>query len=453
MSQKRLHPEPVSLLHSYRCVLRGAALAALAAAALPAPARPAEGTTAIGLDAAVAEARAKAPSLLAERERRAAAEADRAAATGLLLPRLTASGSLTWLDDERLGATPGQPLYDRESAATLRARQVLFDWRGFAGRVAAGRTADAAGAAVTSAEGDAVLAATVGWVRLAQAEELARVTEAALARARAFEEMSAAFAEAGRGSKIDPLRARSSRLEAERAALAAREAVPVAGARLGQVLGRGGGAVLRSDGRWPETSPTPATEEAALTRAREASTDLARLDALVEAARATARASRATWLPEVAAVGTYGWRERSTAPVGAADRTTADAREWTAGVTLDWTLFEGGAGRAATARADARLAELEATREGLRLQIEGDVREALAAWRTAAAGLEAARQSAAAASEAREAASALFRSGRATSLDVLAAEADLQRADSGVVGALGDLVTARARAVRLGAIE
>lgn len=135
------------------------------------------------------------------------------------------------------------------------------------------------------------------------------------------------------------------------------------------------------------------------------------------------------------------------------ERTASDADEWTAGVTLDWTLFEGGAGRAATAKADARMAELEATRDGLRLQIEGDVREALAAWRTAAAGLEAARQSAAAATEAREAASALFRNGRATSLDVLAAEADLQRADAGVVGALGDLVTARARAVRLGAVE
>ena len=119
MSQKHLHPEPVSLPQSYRCVLRGAAIAALAAVILAAPARAAEGTTAIGLDAAVAEARAKAPSLLAERERRAAAQADRAAATGLLLPRLTASGSWTVLDDDRLGATPGQPLYDRETAATL----------------------------------------------------------------------------------------------------------------------------------------------------------------------------------------------------------------------------------------------------------------------------------------------------------------------------------------------
>ncbi|HSM91514.1 MAG TPA: TolC family protein, partial [Anaeromyxobacteraceae bacterium] len=70
---------------------------------------------------------------------------------------------------------------------------------------------------------------------------------------------------------------------------------------------------------------------------------------------------------------------------------------------------------------------------------------------TAAAGLEAARQGAAAAAEARDTAAALFRSGRATSLDVLGAEADLQRADAAVIGALGDLVTARARVARLGA--
>ncbi|MGB8931605.1 MAG: TolC family protein, partial [Anaeromyxobacteraceae bacterium] len=57
----------------------------------------------------------------------------------------------------------------------------------------------------------------------------------------------------------------------------------------------------------------------------------------------------------------------------------------------------------------------------------------------------------AAANEARDAATALFRSGRATSVDVLAAEADLQRAEAAVIGALGDLVTARARAARLGA--
>jgi outer membrane protein TolC len=435
MSEKNRHCLPLSLPRPNRCAVAAALLLGAAAA------RADEGTAKIGLDAAVEAARAAAPALLAERQRLGAAEADRAAATGALLPRVQASGSWTWLDDGRLGATGPLPLYTEERLAALRARQVLFDWRAFSGRLAAGRAADAAGAAVAAAEGDAVLVATIGWVRLAQAEELARVAAAALARARAFEEMSAAFATAGRGSNLDPLRARSSRLEAERAALAAREAVPVAGARLGQVIGRGEGAALRTDGRWPDAVAPPSDDGALLARALRASPDLARVDALASAARATASGARATWLPEVAAVGTWGWRERDVG--GSAD-------EWTAGVTLDWTLFEGGAGRAGTARADARLGELEAARRGLQLQLEGDVQEALAAWRTAAAGLAAAREGLAAASEARDTATALFRSGRATSVDVLAAEADLQRAEAAVIGALGDLVTARARATRLG---
>jgi outer membrane protein TolC len=436
MSETIRHCPPLSLPRPNRCAVAAALLLGAAAASAG------EGTGEIGLDAAVEAARAAAPALLAERQRLAAAEADRSAATGALLPRVQASGTWTWLDDGRLGATGPLPLYAEERLATLRGRQVLFDWRAFSGRLAAGRTADAAGAAVAAAEGDAVLGATIGWVRLAQAEELARVTAAALARARAFEEMSAAFATAGRGSNLDPLRARSSRLEAERTALAAREAVPVAGARLGQVIGRGAGAALRTDGRWPEAVAPPSDDGALLARALGASPDLARADALASAARAAASGARGTWLPEVAAVATWGWRERDVG--GSAD-------EWTAGVTLDWTLFEGGAGRAGTARADARLAELEAVRRGLRLQLEGDVLEALAAWRTAAAGLAAAREGLAAANEARDTATALFRSGRATSVDVLGAEADLQRAEAAVIGALGDLVTARARALRLGA--
>ncbi len=438
MSELNRHSEPLSLPRPDRCMAIVAALLLGVATAASGD----EGSTTIGLDAAVAAARAAAPALLAERQRLVAAEADRSAATGALLPRVQASGSLTWLDEERVGAAGPVPLFAEERVATLRGRQVLFDWRAFAGRVAAGRAVDAAEAAAGGAEADSILVATIGWVRLAQAEELARVTSAALARARAFEETSAAFATAGRGSSLDPLRARSGRLEAERAALAAREAVPVAGARLGQVIGRGEGAALRTDGRWPEPVAPPSADGELLVRAQRASPDLARLDALVSAARASRSAARGTWLPELAAVGTYGWRERDVG--GGAD-------EWTAGVTLDWTLFEGGAGRAATARADARLAELEAARRGLQLQLEGDVQEALAAWRTAAAGLEAARQGAIAATEARDTATALFRSGRATSVDVLAAEADLQRADAAVIGALGDLVTARARVIRLGA--
>jgi outer membrane protein TolC len=326
---------------------------------------------------------------------------------------------------------------------------VLFDWRAFAGRLAAGRAEDAAVAAVAAADADAADSATIAWVRLAQAEEVERSAAKALARARAFEETTAAFAEAGRGSSIDPLRARSGRLEAERAAIAAREAVPVAGARLGQAIGRGDASRLRSNGRWPEDGLAAPEDDAALERARRASPDLARLDALVAAARASASGARATWLPEIAAVGTLGWRERSTAPTGAMDRMTVSHDEWTAGVTLDWTLFEGGAGAAAAAKADARREELEALRGGVLLQLEGDVREALASWRTAAAGLDAARQALATATEAREAVNALFRGGRATALDVLGAEADLLRAESGVVAAQGDLVIARARMARI----
>jgi len=427
------------------------AIAATAIAAAPVGAR-AE-TEAIGLDAAIAGARVHAPALLAERGRQGAADADRSAATGALLPRIQASGTLTWLDDGRIGALGPVPLYDQEALAILRARQVLFDWRAFAARRSAGRSADAADAAVATAEAESVFAATAGWVRLAQAEELEKSTAAALARARVFEEMSAAFAGAGRGTKLDPLRARTARLEAERAALAALEAVPAVAARLGQVIGRPDAARLRTDGRWPALAAPPASGAAALERVRRTNPDLARLDALVAAASSSAAGARATWLPELAAVGTYGWRERSTPAFGLTPRADANAIEWTAGVTAEWTLFEGGAGRASTARADARVAELVAIRSGLALQLEADVQEALGAWRSAAAGLDAARQGVAAATEARAASAALFAEGRATSLDVLAADADLQRAEGAATGALGDLVVARARAVRIGATE
>lgn len=439
----------LSQLFVKRCPVRAGLLAissllpAIVAAAGPVAASPREVT----LADCVALAAERSPALEAERSRLAQAQADDVVARAALLPRLTASGSVTEQNADRLsplGSSPRPPLpslYTEEAVVAIRGRWVLFDGlRGWNAHAAAERALDAGEAAVGLASADATLFTVQAFYRLLAAQELARVADEAAGRQLGFERLVTALAETGRGSRLDLARARAQRLDAERARVAAREAETLAMAQLRRTMGLDGGEVLHAAGPLREPAPPPEDDGLAVARALHRSADLRRLDLQVAAARASARASRGTWFPEISVQGSYGWRGRD---VG------GRAPEWLAGAYAEWALFESGAGNATAARASARARELEANRRAAALQLEADLRDALGAWRTAYAAAAATRESAAASREALEAATALYGMGRVTSLDVLTANVELARAESARALALADAAVARARVERL----
>lgn len=414
-----------------------------------APGAPA-GARALTLEESLALAAERSPSSLADRERLAQAEADDQVARAALLPRVSGSAYMVELNEDRLsplGAAPpgaAPALYGEEAFAGLRGKWVVFDGlRGWNAHAAAERGIDAARAAVSLGAADVRLAVTQAFYRLLAAQALTVVAEGAAARQRAFEELAVALADAGRGSRVDPLRARAQRLDAERALVAAREGERAAGAQLRRAVGLDGREPVRASGALPEPAPPPddAAEAALAGRLHASSPDLARLDLQLAQARAARRAAHGTWFPELSIQGTYGWRARDVGGNGV---------EWTAGAYAEWPLLEGGAGKGAADRAAARVRELEAGRRALALAIEGDLQEALAAWRSAWAAAASTAESAEASRAALEAATALYRAGRAGALDVLSAQLDLARAEAARTQALADVAVARARAERLG---
>jgi len=406
-------------------------------------------TRALTLEESLAAAAERSPATLAERERLAQAVADDAIVRAALLPRVSGSAYAVELSADRLSPLGGVPisaaqaLYTREAFAGVRGKWVLFDGlRGWNAHAAAERGIDAARAAVSLTAADVRLAVTQAFYRLLEAQELTVVAEGAVARQRAFEELAVALADAGRGSRVDPLRARAQRLDAERALVAAREAESVAGVQLRRSIGVDVPERLRARGGFPDPAPPPDENAETLlaSRALESSADLGRLDLLIAQARATRRAAHGTWFPELSLQGGYGWRARDVGGNGV---------EWTGGAYAEWPLFEGGAGKGAADRAAARARELEANRRALSLAIEADLREALAGWRSAFAAAGSTGESADASRAALEVATALYRLGRVGALDVLSAQLDLARAEAARTQALADVAVGRARVERL----
>ncbi|MHB8879191.1 MAG: TolC family protein [Myxococcaceae bacterium] len=390
-------------------------------------------------------AAASSPLVGVERERLAQAEADYLAARAVWFPRLTGSAFLQGLNGDRLGVMlPGSPppsLYAREAFAGIRARQTVFDGlRMFAGPAAASQGVAAGRLGLETAGADAVFLTVQGFVRLLEAQGLVTVAGQALERQRAFEEQIVAQLQAGRGSRLDQLKAKAQRLDAERGEVAARETLQLAQALLKRALGLESPGPVRAAGELSADLPQPPAEAALLERARELNPDLRRLAAQREQSRQSVRVARASYFPELSLQGAYGYRDRD---VG------GGAQEWSAGVFLDWSLFEGFATLGQVGKAEARERELAQTARALELQVATELVDALTSWRTAAAAAVSTAAAEDANREAVEAAAGLHQAGRVGVLDVLTSQADLARAQANRIQALGDLALAAARLERL----
>ncbi len=164
----------------------------------------------------------------------------------------------------------------------------------------------------------------------------------------------------------------------------------------------------------------------------------------VSATEASVRAARAGRRPTVVAQAAYGtrWMPGPTERPDAADDRMDAGR---VGVVLDWPFFDG---RLTDAKVAEQSARLRGARERLRaqeLQIRFEVETSLS---DIAAASERVRTSEAAIGQARESfriVTEMFDLGRSTLTDVLDAQTALITTETGHVGALADLATAKAR--------
>lgn len=403
---------------------------------LPATSSPAEAAGALTLQDAIRESLEGNPSTGMERQKLRQLEADYRAARAGLLPHLSATASYTRLAPDRLAMTsqPGTALYEGEAYGGIGLSQLLFDGKTNALRKAAATAAGAQEAQVASAENLAAYQAAKAFIQVLESRALQQASLQAVERARSFEAMTTAYFNAGKVTRLDLLQARSGGLAAEASLVRAKELAETGMALLAAVIGRET-VDFTVDGRLPAAVPPVPPDSMALVAAMVRNPDMQRFRKLSDRAGYTADAAKGALYPTITAKAGIGYRDRD---IG------GGAREWTAGLQLDLPIYDGGALRAGISRADAALAESREAERSVRLAVQSQLRRELSAWRTAAADLRSAEESIAAARESLDASQALYRVGKATSLDILTAQLDLSRAESERAGALAGYAIARA---------
>jgi outer membrane protein TolC len=229
--------------------------------------------------------------------------------------------------------------------------------------------------------------------------------------------------------------------EAEETAIRAENTRKLAMARLATLLGEGAGTELEVvDAEWEDTT-LPEGYGDALAEALAARPELARARASVERAALGLSAAKRAFLPSVDAEARAYWDDADLEYRG--DRTN-----WFLGVSLNWTLFEGGRRRAALERAGAFYRELLGADRKQVLAIESEVRSATLRLAEARARVRVTQASEAQAEEGLELVRKQYEGGAAGITRYLEAELALTRSRVRRASATIDLGKARAELAR-----
>ena len=184
--------------------------------------------------------------------------------------------------------------------------------------------------------------------------------------------------------------------------------------------------------------PIPQEKEALLTALNERQ-DLRTMDFLAEANRGGAKIYNAMYLPSIAATGSFG-----TVGMNPRAMTEWDNKNWTVGVGLQWTLFDGFANNALSRqyRSDAR--KLEIARSAISKTVEIEVYSALIECSAADSNLSANEEVLGAAQESYALTNDNFRQGSGQFADLQLAEERLRSSEMGLVNARYRQVRSRA---------
>ncbi len=398
---------------------------------LAGPSPPAVTPAAIDLPRALAEALAANNDLAAAR---AAARAEEAAADEAAASRwprldLTASYGRTG-DVMSVPAPPGSPIdpafftgWREQWGVRVGARQVLFSG-GELSCAAVSAREGARAAALEAAERERAVAFQVKdlFYRLLLAQRRLEIAREQLDNARAHAEESEKRHRAGDVSRFELLRARVRAANLEQPLAAAGRARGETAAELSRLMGREPDPLLAAEGELtvaedplpaeapssPASYPRPAVEAAAARRR--------------QAAAGEAAAEGPRW-PRFLLTASYDTRSDDTGSLF-----TSRRDNWTAGLALEYNLFDAGAARARERRAASLL---EGAEESLSRAAQGaalDRRRALLAIVEARASRASAAQTVFEAEEALAIARVGYRAGSATNLEVADAETGLAAA-------------------------
>jgi outer membrane protein TolC len=319
----------------------------------------------------------------------------------------------------------------------IASRVTLFDF-GERRAVLEGARARRAGAEADAAtvQADVRLSVQVSFYTLAAARELKTVAEGNLARTEAHQRLALARRQAGAVPQADVLRMDAEVAAARLQLINAASRVRVATGRLNTAMGRAADTPLIIAASLA-TSPPPAHAEleAAAARALAQRPEITSGEKRTETARAAVTAAQAARAPKVRADAAFGWRDTTFLP---------DTREWQAGLSVDFPIFDAGSRARRVARSKAELAREEAAFENRRLQIRDEVWAAAAELERAWAAIAANETSVRASEESLRVVHERYENGAALITDLLDTQTALARAESSLAESRWSYLAARA---------
>lgn len=279
------------------------------------------------------------------------------------------------------------------------------------------------------------------------AREMARVSQSALARARANAGQVTALRRAGRASQYETMRASVQVTAAESDSIQRAHGVAVAEIDLKDAIGISlDRPVLVAVDFRTGTRLALDDVESLVRHGLAQRSERHRLEALLRVTEGSVRAARAGGRPslDLVAASQLQYQKDQLGDLASADEWH---RSWSTGLALEVPIFDGLRSRARVAQARQELRRLELEVEQVERGIERDVRQAWMAAREASERLRAREGSVAQAEKGLADAESRFRAGSGTQLEVLDAQLALAQAESEYVRARHD------RAVALVALE
>ena len=423
-------------------------------AAPAATAQPVQIPDAIGPDEAVRIALENHPLLDASSAGVRIAEAEKAYADSGYLPRIDLTEDFarstnpvfvfaSKLGQERFTAADfdldalNSPDPFTNSALRVSLKQNIWDaGRTISGKKAAAIGIDAAGDDRRRAEDEVAFGAQRAFWTQVVAGEMLRVALDAEKAAESNAALAGELVEAGLAVPSDRMSAQVRLAEIQAMRIRAEQGLQVSRAALLQSLG------LEQDRRLeavpPPSVPLPGgdTLGARLESASRSRPDLLALERRVEQARYGEKIAKSGRLPEFGAMAAYEWNGDSFLGT--------DGSNWTVGLGIRFSLFDGTETKARVGRAKAQASQIESMLDAMRQGIELEVRAAWAERTAAERRLEVAQTALQQSAEALRIVRERYGEGMAVMVELLAAEAAHTKTQADRVAAQGDLRVALA---------
>jgi outer membrane protein TolC len=414
-----------------------AALAGGLAAQQAAPPAPLQ----VSLAEAVRRALDVQPAVVQARGDQRNAGANQRAAVGAFLPFITLGGSSNKASANRYNPNTGQIVNVPSNTSYFGSVGLslnLFDgFKRFATKSATSATADASDAEFVNQRAQVTATTQQLFYTALASEELVRVAEAQLQRAKEELQIAVNKFQAGAATRSDTLTATVDLGNGRLAMLQANANLATAEAALGRQVGVDQAVRAVPDSAFPSLPDTTRLR----TEVVDSSPQVRQALAQARAARADVTVARSQYYPTVSASYSNGYTGLD-APWST---TQSYVNNWSLRFSLNWNLFDGFGREASQVSASVARDVAEAQAADARRRVNEQLTEQLAALSTASAQIDIAGANVAAATEALRVTQERYKLGAGTLLDLLTAEANMTQAQVSQVQARYNYLIARAQ--------